>query len=390
MSRRLTVATFAVLALATPAIARACMCVVKVSAGAVPSVTPWVARNVVFVGTALTVELVDSGAVVERSRWVVEASWRGAMRDTVTLQTGRGCPGAYFAGSRYLVFADRIDSLVTAGPCNGSWHMEQAATQRMLADLGTPTWRPDPYPRRAFDAGVIGIGQAPPSGGRLVRLGLGGAATDSLVSAVAVADRVWHRVASTVPSFEVPEGVYRVRITRTTGDVIETYVEARCEQRAAEQCSAFRFLSGHGGSLVTTPGANASPASVAFLRLNPGATVRVWYHRERIDGAFTGWSGDTLLLRAYGTQLSLDFHDIDRLAVRAPSPWLAVSAGAVGGGIGAVLGHHVGGIFGSCGTDCSGRSTASVFVRGMLIGAPLALIVDQLAPRFHSLYKRVR
>jgi hypothetical protein len=225
-----------------PVVAHACTCLSVVPLGSTPKITSWTERSVIFTGTLLTTDPTGTGTVARRSRWVVDASWRGEMPDTVTMVNGPDapCPTLLTPGTRYLVVADQRDSVVTTTGC-GTATRPIAMAESQLGQLGPPEWTAAPYPQRRFDSDIIPVGAAAP---QLPEVWVGLVFRDRAgASRVQVADRVWDHPWLPI-NLMLPEGLYRIRIVYTTGDSTETDLAVRCEERSGLDCSAFRIFSG--------------------------------------------------------------------------------------------------------------------------------------------------
>ncbi len=224
--------------------ATACLCEIISPAGGA-RVRSWSERPRIFIGVVLEVDPTPAGPSRQVVRFVTEASWRGAMRDTVTLVVGRNSPCAdYVAGRRYLVLADTTADpqagLVTSS-CDYAWGIGYSAAVRMQVDLGAPGWRAPPMGSRSLDAYAKPIGTpisrrfveghvafVVPSGADIERFQIGD----------------WIGPGGGPVLFPAP-GIYQYRITWTDGTVYESYVSMRCDPRLGEgRCQALPSFGG--------------------------------------------------------------------------------------------------------------------------------------------------
>jgi hypothetical protein len=231
--------------LALPSTALACSCLSnrRVEQTPPPAVA-WTGRPYIFVGHVLEVLETRTRSPRLTVRFVTEMSWRGPMRDTVTLLVRNDAPCArYTAGGRYLVVADRdtaSPSALVTGPCDDSWIIRHAGHK--LAALGAPNWTAPRIGERALDAHVVRLGES--RNPRLV--------ADSLVMVVpSDADIARFEIADWAGSpspngklIYLTAGLYQFRITWTDGTTYESYVLLRCESPRSEgACHVFRFFS---------------------------------------------------------------------------------------------------------------------------------------------------
>lgn len=242
----LTAAALLCLTLGTPSVAEACSCV----SGVVPAGPPlpprheFHQRDRIFIGHALEVDELQQQNPKQIVRFVVEASWRGAMPDTVTLRVGsHAVCASYYAGSRYFVFAD-VDSasgtLVTEA-CDYAWGLWYPAAIRMQNELGPPGWVAPPMGSRSLDRDAIRLGEPllrsgadtlmilPPSGEDVARFEIGNYASDTVR---------WRPQA-----LLLSRGVYQFRITWTDGSRYESYISMRCKREPGSACPPAPSLS---------------------------------------------------------------------------------------------------------------------------------------------------
>jgi hypothetical protein len=222
----------------------ACTCGFESPMGQVPKPRTRPERAVVFVGHVLEVDHSTDTTTLATVRFVTESSWRGAMPDTVTLVVGRhaGC-AHYIAGGRYLVFADQGQSTLVTEPCDEGVGINQPSADRLMGELGPPTWTAPPMGRRTIDARAVPIG-APilrRPGPNSVVFGL---PSRQGIARFEIGD--WSGTPAQDVSILYPEpGLYQFRITWTDGSTYESYLSIRCEQPVASElgrCSAYRFF----------------------------------------------------------------------------------------------------------------------------------------------------
>ena len=212
----------------------------------------WSDSQVIFTGTVLEVDRPEGSAneLSQQVRLLVEDSWRGAARDTVTINVYQDSPCAqYMAGSRYLVLAATpradTDPLETY-PCHFAWGLTYPQTKKFLTELGPPRRRSPAPGSREIDRDVTRVGSAAPLHAVVVNVGVG-IASMSDVAAVAVAGQSWSVARNGAPTFKLAEGLYHVRIDwRDGGKSTFTYLSVRCEEgEPPGSCYTFRYLSGH-------------------------------------------------------------------------------------------------------------------------------------------------
>lgn len=235
MRRALVAQTILFLLLGAPSLAEACTCVLWTGPAGQPAPPKreWHERSRIFIGHALEVDELPQQDPKQIVRFVVEASWRGAMPDTVTLRVGAHASCAsYIAGFRYFVFAD-IDSasgaLVTER-CDHAWGIDYPASIRMQNQLGPPGWIAPPVGRRSIDRAAIRLGEPllrvgadmlmilPPRGDDVARFEIGDYVSDTAR---------WKPQA-----LRLSPGLYQFRITWTDGSSYESYISMRCHRSA--------------------------------------------------------------------------------------------------------------------------------------------------------------
>ena len=219
----------------------ACTCALTKQAGE-PEI-PWWQRDAVFVATALEVD--DFGVAGQRVRFVAEASWRGQIRDTVTLQVDKNAPCAYYrAGGRYLVVADRgnvRESSLRTDQCDMDLSLSHPVARARMLELGRPQSRSPESRSALLNAVQVGNTAAPAQDS--VYMSILGGFELSDVQTIRVSDQVWS--GGEHPVFRLPHGNYEVLVEWVGGKTSQTHVAVRCEQRFGEQiCAAYRFLYG--------------------------------------------------------------------------------------------------------------------------------------------------
>lgn len=246
----------------TPAPLLACLCEYVSVGGEPPRIRPWKTYPRIFIGHAIEVDNPGLGAVITRVKFVTEASWTGAMADTVTVRVGPNAPCARFvANGRYLVVADTVrggHGLVLA-QCEDGWALNHPVAHRRREELVEPTWTAPPMGRRALDAGVVRLGEpinrgSPaetiplmiPNNGFITRFEIG----DYPDSHRGIGQR------------RIAPGLYQYRVWFTDGTSYSSYMSARCESTIGEEklCYMFRYY----GSLRETREAspNAPPEAM--------------------------------------------------------------------------------------------------------------------------------
>ena len=135
-----------------------------------------------------------------------------------------------------------------------------------------------------------------------------------------------------------------------------------------------------------------TPQPVATLPLSVGDSVRLFLGRERFDARFAGWYGDTLYLEHLSDPTYLTLANVDLLLVRSRSPKVALITGAIGGGIGGLVGHSLYSVIlrATAGHDEGVPSRTTLFWRGVAFGASLSLLHDYVNPKFRTRYERAR
>lgn len=126
------------------------------------------------------------------------------------------------------------------------------------------------------------------------------------------------------------------------------------------------------------------------LRFRSGAELRVQLgFRDRIEGRFFDWVGDTLTMPdRMGGRVAVPWDDVQRLSERRREPLRAVVLGAVGGGAMNVGIYSLGS--GLCTLTGNCPTVPTQFVRGAALGAALSLIADTLFPQYRTRYDRRR
>jgi hypothetical protein len=232
---------------ASPGVLEACSCFTARPASESVPVRSKLERDRIFIGTALDVRRELTAEARVYVDFVVEASWRGAMPDKVTLLVVSSSPCAdYRPGLRYLVLANIVESTqdrVVGELCDYSWGMTVTGTRNMLAQLGSPNWLPEPLGSREIDDQAVRIGSPPPFEGESVRLRFSFRDWGA-VTRIRIADQT-----RTPPRahmslvFDLPLGVYHVEIEWANGDVSRGYLAAACDVRWPDVgCTAVRYL----------------------------------------------------------------------------------------------------------------------------------------------------
>lgn len=230
-------------ALPAPAV---CTCMVGRSGGE-PTEVVWSQRDVIFVGNALEVSSEVDDTTHQRVRFLVEASWRGELADTVTLAVGDNSPCAtYMAGGRYLVLADQRSAEgapLTSATCDLSWVVWYPRATEMMNELGPPrrssrgsTLSGDPL------TGAILVGQAPQPAVDTVAVGMG-FQTDDRPARFRVGDRDWIDGERTAV-LRLPTGAYQVQAEWRDGERLEFYMSVKCETMTSGMCYAHRYFTG--------------------------------------------------------------------------------------------------------------------------------------------------
>ncbi len=242
-----TLAVLALVASLTPSTLHACSCVITGLSGTPHVERPWSDRAQIFIGHVLEVDWTRSSTARLTVRFVTEASWRGPMPDTVTLNVRPGAPCAYYtAGSRYLVLADTASggALVTAR-CDYSWGMHHEVTKNRIAELGPPVWRAPPMGSRALDAHARVIGTP------ISRTFTEGSVAfvppqrNNDVALFEIGD--WGRTGLRPggPVLYAQPGLYQFRITWADGSSYASYVSLRCDRdKSPDRCQSFIFFGG--------------------------------------------------------------------------------------------------------------------------------------------------
>ena len=206
---------------------------------------PWTDRDRVFIGTVLDADTM-AGTMRKSVQFVTEASWRGAMPDTVTLliSDDAGCV-YYFAGYRYFVVADLLSpdatTLVTS-KCDGSWSAEHPAAMKVIDSLGYPVWHAPPMGSRALDSVAIRIGERPPRGSSDEDLVFGISINNpDTIARFQIADQEFPRDRTSL--FHLPPGLYQFRVTWKDGSTDASYVSLRCGRRPnGDRCLVHRAI----------------------------------------------------------------------------------------------------------------------------------------------------
>ena len=258
--------------LAAPGGASACVCEEVRRPGEASRIRPISQRPIVFVGTALRVErrAAVSAATLpgQRVRFLVEAAWRGVEADTMWLDVYDDAPCAdYVAGSRYLVAADPHEASVgraRTAICDGGLLLEWAHPRGELDRLGPPTWIPPQPGDRRIDEQATALGDPPPAGRTTVGVGIGLVGGSDDVERVSIADQALSSPLRGI-LFELPEGLYQVRIEWKDGSARTTYLDVSCGQQSSSgRCLSHHFLRGlridwPGAPAGNVPGSSAGP-----------------------------------------------------------------------------------------------------------------------------------
>lgn len=234
MTRLATVATLIGIFLPVPAFA--CTCAITAPPGSAAVVRHWSARPAIFVGHALEVDPPSGEGRPRSVRFVTEASWRGALPDTITLMLERASSCAlYFAGQRYFVLAD-IDAEDTtrlaASVCDYAYPLSSPGAVRMQAELGAPAWRAPPTGQRTLDADAIPLGTSLPRD-----------RADSLIAfVVPYADSIARIEIGDFSGIGGPTlgrilylrpGLYHLGLTLHDGTHYRSYLSVRCEHESS-------------------------------------------------------------------------------------------------------------------------------------------------------------
>jgi hypothetical protein len=110
----------------------------------------------------------------------------------------------------------------------------------MLVELGPPSWTGTAGGSRRID-GAVPIGERPAPGARTVHVGLGGM-DGTQIRRIEIADQI-RDGGSSIPSFELTEGLYQLRVHWIDGGITNTYLLVRCEDElGAGSCRSFRYM----------------------------------------------------------------------------------------------------------------------------------------------------
>jgi hypothetical protein len=208
-------------------------------------------RSAVFVGNALSVEVAEDSSNRRIVRFITELSWRGPMRDTVTLVLA-DAPCAYFlAGARYLVAAEpdaaepaRLRTLA----CDNALQLGTERVTALLDTLGPPNWRAPPIGERDIAAAAVPLGavlqrSAHPSS---AFFGMSLAFVDS-VHTFEIGNAQASASRQGGPVYLSLGKLYRYRVTWKSGGTYESVLRAHCSplSEGTDPCSlgfSMRFL----------------------------------------------------------------------------------------------------------------------------------------------------
>lgn len=242
----------------TPATLLACLC--EFRGDAIPRVRAWSQMPRIFIGNAIEVDdWRPEGRY--RVKFLTEASWTGAVPDTLTLIVGQDASCAEFmANGRYMIFADTIpgSTVLWLPPCGEGWSLTSAETHRRRAALGEPTWIAPPMGQRAIDAGAVQLGTPVGRGapadtllltGPTFALDQPGRPTRNRPGQVAgiIAFEIGDWIApGSLSRLWLGAGLYQYPVTFTDGVKYEGYLSVRCEKPTwtTDPCHIFRWFGG--------------------------------------------------------------------------------------------------------------------------------------------------
>jgi hypothetical protein len=230
------------LTILAPATASACGCIFTAS------LPPLREHPVIFVGSALTTPEGREDSRPREATFVTEASWRGALPDTVVVAYTEAPCARFVAATRYLVFAEPDPAatgryrLTRCGPSITAFDARGLALQD---SLGVPSWRASPVGARALDRVAIALDQRVSSTRDPERVVFFPPHLDppgefTIAGHVASVGAEGNR-----PLWFLPPALYQFRIRWRDGHEYVGYVRLECELRSPGdgQCLGFRTFS---------------------------------------------------------------------------------------------------------------------------------------------------